>query len=166
MRARTCSNSCSYSVNKATCNLRVAPRHVVCRAESTSRQEAEQQSIECVGEGQNVTCSVEDATVSTNGEEKVKVSAVDGGDMGATDQWFTEALSLALLVSPFFFWGTSMVFMKVRIQCLLRFALHNACLDPCCLDAQPGIRIHTLCLSHCNTPYSRIPLFSDPNPDI
>jgi multidrug transporter EmrE-like cation transporter len=88
------------------------------RAESTKPTAAsekdgspQQQSLDCVGEGQNVICSVskEDSENSTSGTSRTGTVQEVPSDAGVVPQ----ALSLLFLISPFFFWGTAMVAMKV-----------------------------------------------------
>lgn len=72
--------------------------------------------VDCVGEGQTVTCTVPDQegvdaasaeAQATNGSSSSLAQSSSG------DTFMAEALGLLLLISPFFFWGTAMVAMKV-----------------------------------------------------
>ena len=72
------------------------------RCDPASSVEFEKDDITCIGTGTEVECLIddEDAVVSTTA-------------------WMDESpaerlIDILLLISPFFFWGTSMVVMKVR----------------------------------------------------
>lgn len=94
--------------------LRIEDRcgRLVCRADPTARDDSatQQASVECVGEGQGVTCTIDDTDIqeSLRPEDFDSTAAAGMATDSVRDLW-----SLALLISPFFFWGTSMVFMKV-----------------------------------------------------
>lgn len=109
MRLQKYSRSSVPAAGKRAWRSRARVPRLVCRAESTPSEEAtKEQAIECVGEGQSVTCSIEEVDSPGPPDPNSAAPAVLDGPGGVS-----ELLSLALLVSPFFFWGTSMVFMKV-----------------------------------------------------
>ena len=64
--------------------------------------------MECVGEGQAVRCSVVDSSEPSTSEPQETVDLA-----GAPLDVAGTLAAGALLISPFFFWGTSMVAMKV-----------------------------------------------------
>lgn len=66
--------------------------------------------LECFGTGMEVECLID-----SPGGDVEEVSVVS--DAAEEDVW-TKGASLALLISPFFFWGTSMALMKVpQVTC-------------------------------------------------
>jgi hypothetical protein len=78
-------------------------------AGSATNQRTPGKHVECVGEGQAVRCSVVDngvASTSQPQEPQLSIAA----SVGPVET----LVAGALLISPFFFWGTSMVAMKVR----------------------------------------------------
>jgi hypothetical protein len=64
-------------------------------------------SVECVGEGQAVRCTISD-------EPDLTAEAGPASSLTADTAWLSPVPATALLISPFFFWGTSMVAMKVQ----------------------------------------------------
>ncbi|XP_042502107.1 WAT1-related protein At3g02690, chloroplastic isoform X3 [Macadamia integrifolia] len=73
-------------------------------------------TVDCLGTGLDVDCVVSDHTESSSETDpllKLKGSAFPLRDAKISDQGFArDFLDWALLVSPFFFWGTTMVAMK------------------------------------------------------
>jgi hypothetical protein len=70
-----------------------------------------------MGTGMDVTCSVADPADPLEMPLETAEASVSGVAAAAgseAESLGAQALALALLVSPFFFWGTSMVGMKVR----------------------------------------------------
>ncbi|CAN6463330.1 unnamed protein product [Victoria cruziana] len=68
--------------------------------------EMESSPVDCVGTGLDVECVVPE-------EKKKLVSGFDAEKAVETDaEVFSQALEWAVLISPFFFWGTAMVAMK------------------------------------------------------
>jgi hypothetical protein len=82
------------------------------------------QHVECVETGFGVSCFITDDEPSTTAQtqapeqqqqqqqQPMTAAAAASGEGGLLQQ----LLGVALLISPFFFWGTSMVAMKVRQQ--------------------------------------------------
>lgn len=72
--------------------------------------------IECFGTGMDVTCSAsfdEGADIPLTSLEQAAASAADLAEQPAGALGAAALLSTLVLISPFFFWGTSMVGMKV-----------------------------------------------------
>ncbi|CAN7112931.1 unnamed protein product [Brassica rapa subsp. narinosa] len=121
----TSPNSCLSLTRRANLNSSIKPlRHIgfdskhhtlitkrrvhgdsIVRRSTTSSKNAEEieSSVECVGMGSDVEC------VYTGGEEdeeeENRSSGILSGGDGSLLEW-------AVLISPFFFWGTAMVAMK------------------------------------------------------
>ena len=79
-------------------------------------------SVDCVGEGQSVVCtvpegeadSVDGLVVASDSAEPAADGASQPLDQKSSESTLlAEAFGLLLLISPFFFWGTAMVAMKV-----------------------------------------------------
>lgn len=79
-------------------------------------------SVDCVGEGQSVVCTVPEGEGESIEGVVVSSDRTQPSDDGVSqpleqssseDTLFAEALGLLLLISPFFFWGTAMVAMKL-----------------------------------------------------
>lgn len=88
-----------------------AAKNVVkCTTGGTNTQFEEKEEVkedvefDCVGTGQDVDCLVS-PSASSNSEETVALLGDDSVALGVVWEW-------AVLVSPFFFWGTAMVAMK------------------------------------------------------
>ena len=75
-------------------------------------------SVDCIGSSMDVTCSVSDDSRDPQSMPLAKAEASVGGVAadgdGLAESLGAKVLAVLLLVSPFFFWGTSMVGMKVR----------------------------------------------------
>lgn len=65
-------------------------------------------NMECFGTGMEVECLIDPVQDGSSLENKVSMDDEDL-ELGAKVQ------NLALLISPFFFWGTSMAVMKVKV---------------------------------------------------
>ena len=87
---------------------------------STQQQQQFQPDVECVATGMDVMCEIKD----DGGAEGGGASSNGAGPSSSSPQQqppqadeegtlMARALSTALLISPFFFWGSSMVAMKV-----------------------------------------------------
>ncbi|CAG7890953.1 hypothetical protein IGI04_004181 [Brassica rapa subsp. trilocularis] len=121
----TSPNSCLSLTRRANLNSSIKPlRHIgfdskhhtlitkrrvhgdsIVRRSTTSSKNAEEieSSVECVGMGSDVEC------VYTGGEEDEEEENRSSGILSGGDGSFLE---WAVLISPFFFWGTAMVAMK------------------------------------------------------
>jgi hypothetical protein len=76
------------------------------------------ESMDCVGEGQSVVCTVSEGESETAVAPTEVVQTADGtgqaAELSSSDSTLlVEVLGFLLLISPFFFWGTSMVAMKL-----------------------------------------------------
>ena len=84
--------------------------------EASMPQAPSSSSVDCIGTSMDVTCSVSaDPQSMPLAKAEASVSGVAATDTeGLAESRGAKTLSILLLVSPFFFWGTSMVGMKVR----------------------------------------------------
>jgi hypothetical protein len=101
-------------------------------------------SVDCVGEGQAVRCTIsEDEPLGT-----AELGPSSSSSSAADTAWLSLIPATALLISPFFFWGTSMVAMKVLFwnngvcrTVLLILIMTSACILTC--DASLPVRCAT-----------------------
>lgn len=99
----------NYGLSKATakaCSLWRHPITIVhCTTSGTDTDiQDESQSLDCVGTGLDVECLV---SSSESDQNKIQTQTNTQNQSPLEEAW-----ELAVLVSPFFFWGTAMVAMK------------------------------------------------------
>lgn len=88
-------------------------------------EEQPQRDVECVATGMDVMCEINyDGGGNGAGPASSSHQPPQADEEGS---FMARALSTALLISPFFFWGTSMVAMKVRAVWSVRRAVLHCC---------------------------------------
>ncbi|POO03353.1 EamA domain containing protein [Trema orientale] len=83
-----------------------------CTTSSTDtdlQEEPQSESLDCVGTGLDVECLVSSSDDQTQTQTQTRTETLTQQNQSIT---LEEAWELAVLVSPFFFWGTAMVAMK------------------------------------------------------
>jgi len=87
---------------------------------SAASSRTPQQDVECVASGMDVVCEIRDAADASDSQaapQQQPSQQQQQQQQQQPDDLAARLLSTALLISPFFFWGTSMCAMKVRGGC-------------------------------------------------
>ncbi|GAB4855269.1 hypothetical protein Ancab_023889 [Ancistrocladus abbreviatus] len=103
---------------KSSSNTSSEEESASLRSESSSSDASDLSVIDCIGTGLNVECAVNPSDEQQLRDSSVGFSesnkGIDAqqGELGIGVWWVEDLLEWALLISPFFFWGTTMVAMK------------------------------------------------------
>ena len=79
------------------------------RSSSGSSGAEKLESIDGMGTGMDVTCAADTSSSASTS------SSTNGGEGASAGSALQQVGALAVLISPFFFWGTSMVAMKASL---------------------------------------------------
>lgn len=96
-----------------------------------------QQRIDCIATGMDVQCQIQDDNepITSSSQQPVQLASPQ-----QDNSLLNQLGAVALLISPFFFWGTSMVAMKVNSNTPLYLIRHAPCMmlslqQACAMDA-------------------------------